>query len=376
MGKSSKDKRDLYYRKAKEEGWRARSAFKLLQLDSQFHLLNPGATSASDTTAAASSSHQQALTRVVDLCAAPGSWSQVLSQRMREEHAAAVAEYSRVKDSSSSSQVHIKAPQEPKIVAVDLQPMAPIEGVTTMQADITHPRTIAAILAHFDGEPADLVVSDGAPDVTGLHDLDEYIQAQLIHSALQVAAAVLRPVDEAPANGGPVDARSGGAFVAKIFRGRDIDLLYDQMGRMFVHVACAKPRSSRASSLEAFIVGLGYRGGQPEALQKQQLDSISSSGSSGGVQNLSTQKFTESVLKGVPSLSVGDSLPLDDVFGSRANAQFIACGDLSAYDSDATYTLAPEELARLSLDPVQAPTAPPYKRALELKRAGLLTKTS
>ena len=167
MGKSSKDKRDLYYRKAKEEGWRARSAFKLLQLDSQFHLLD-------------------GLNRVVDLCAAPGSWSQVLSKRLM------------------GSDVEAALAANKRIVAVDLQPMSAIAGVTTLQADITHPKTIDRILDVFGGEPADFVCSDGAPDVTGLHDLDEYIQAQLILSALQLATALLRP---------------GGKFVAKIFRG-------------------------------------------------------------------------------------------------------------------------------------------------------------
>ncbi|OMH81111.1 putative tRNA (cytidine(32)/guanosine(34)-2'-O)-methyltransferase 1 [Zancudomyces culisetae] len=70
--------------------------------------------------------------------------------------------------------------REPKIVAVDLQKMAPINGVIQIQGDITKQSTVEQILGHFNGERAELVVSDGAPDVTGLHDLDEYIQAQLI----------------------------------------------------------------------------------------------------------------------------------------------------------------------------------------------------
>ncbi|GMF20343.1 unnamed protein product [[Candida] boidinii] len=125
MGKSSKDKRDLYYRKAKEEGWRARSAFKLLQLNDQFQLLD-------------------GVKRVVDLCAAPGSWSQVLSRELFEKN----------KYQNNEDDV------EPKIVAVDLQPMSPIPHVTTLQADITHPMTLAKILEIFGGEPADFVCSD------------------------------------------------------------------------------------------------------------------------------------------------------------------------------------------------------------------------
>uniref|UniRef100_A0A1Y1MGC9 Ribosomal RNA methyltransferase FtsJ domain-containing protein n=1 Tax=Photinus pyralis TaxID=7054 RepID=A0A1Y1MGC9_PHOPY len=121
MGKSSKDRRDIYYRKAKEEGWRARSAFKLLQLDLKYNLL-------------------ENVTKVVDLCAAPGSWSQVLSQRLCIEN------------------------KNARIVAVDLQPMAPLPGVVQIQGDITKSSTVENILIHLDEHKADLVVCDGAPD--------------------------------------------------------------------------------------------------------------------------------------------------------------------------------------------------------------------
>ena len=142
MGRASKDKRDIYYRLAKEQGWRARSAFKLLQIDEEFDIF-------------------AGVKRCVDLCAAPGSWSQVLSRRLIE---------------SSPSETE----QVSKIVAVDLQPMAPLPGVIQIQGDITKLSTAEQIIGHFEGEKADLVVCDGAPDVTGLHDMDEYIQAQLI----------------------------------------------------------------------------------------------------------------------------------------------------------------------------------------------------
>lgn len=102
----------------------------------------------------------------------------------------------------------------PKIVAVDLQPMAPVEGVTQIQGDITSEVTANAVIQEFEGQCADLVVSDGAPDVTGLHDLDEYIQGQLILAALTIVTHVLKP---------------GGIFVAKVFRGKDITLLYSQV---------------------------------------------------------------------------------------------------------------------------------------------------
>merc|ERR1712112_609594 len=90
---------------------------------------------------------------------------------------------------------------------------------------------------------ADLVVCDGAPDVTGLHDIDEYIQAQLLLAALNITTHVLKP---------------GGTFVAKIFRGKDVSLLYSQLRIFFPMVTIAKPRSSRNSSIEAFVVCQDY----------------------------------------------------------------------------------------------------------------------
>jgi tRNA (cytidine32/guanosine34-2'-O)-methyltransferase len=249
MGKSSKDKRDAYYRLAKEQGWRARSAFKLLQLDQEFDLFSN-------------------VSRVVDLCAAPGSWSQVLSRvlikgetfgreawedelaRNRQEVFAIKPPVSNVRNEGRK-----REPRENvRIVAIDLQPMSPLEGITTIKADITHPSTIPLLLKALDPDThdpsntsaenrVDLVLSDGAPDVTGLHDLDIYVQSQLLFAALNLAICVLKP---------------GGKFVAKIFRAKDVDLLYYQLRLMFEKVTVAKPRSSRASSVEAFVVCEGF----------------------------------------------------------------------------------------------------------------------
>ena len=172
--------RDIYYRKAKEVGFRARSAFKLLQIDDDYHLF-------------------EGVHRVVDLCAAPGSWSQVLSSKL-------YADAEEANELLSSG--------HPRIVAVDLQEMAPIPGVACLVGDITAQETAEQIVGHFRGDLADLVVCDGAPDVTGLHDIDEYMQAQLLLAALNITTNVLRV---------------GGNFVAKIFRGRDVSLLYSQV---------------------------------------------------------------------------------------------------------------------------------------------------
>ncbi|CCD22898.1 tRNA methyltransferase TRM7 NDAI_0A07440 [Naumovozyma dairenensis CBS 421] len=307
MGKSSKDKRDLYYRKAKEQGYRARSAFKLLQLNDQFHFLD-------DTN----------LKRVVDLCAAPGSWSQVLSKKLFND-------------------TTLEQQNERKIVAVDLQPMSPIDHVVTLQADITHPKTLKRILEIFGNEKADFVCSDGAPDVTGLHDLDEYVQQQLIMSALQLTTCILK---------------EGGTFVAKIFRGRDIDMLYSQLGYLFENVVCAKPKSSRGTSLEAFIVCLGYK---PPSNWKPRLDV-----------DFSVEEFFSTC--NLNKLQISDKLQ-DWHEEERKIAPFMSCGDLQSFDSDATYRLDDfKGDSILSLDPVQSPTNPPYKKALELKRSGKLTR--
>ncbi|KAK4180270.1 FtsJ-like methyltransferase-domain-containing protein [Triangularia setosa] len=371
MGKSSKDKRDAYYRLAKEQGWRARSAFKLLQLDEEFNLF-------------------ENVTRVVDLCAAPGSWSQVLSRvliknekfgrcawedreaKFRQRMLNAIPSEStdsqqqeeRQDFEMTNSQDESSNRSDVKIVSIDLQPISPLPGVITLRADITHPATVPLLLKALDPSydpeasanqqaqhPVDLVISDGAPDVTGLHDLDIYVQSQLLFAALNLALCVLKP---------------GGKFVAKIFRGRNVDLLYAQLKVFFEKVYVAKPRSSRASSVEAFIVCINFQppegfkasleeplgvGSRLSELQQQQQDSICQSGPS--------KAGDDGITEVIP----------EDLSGSdnkyRWVAPFVACGDLSAFDSDASYKLA---AGHISLPPVQPPTAPPYKRAIELRR--------
>ncbi|XP_054878680.1 putative tRNA (cytidine(32)/guanosine(34)-2'-O)-methyltransferase isoform X2 [Poeciliopsis prolifica] len=289
MGRSSKDKRDIYYRLAKEEGWRARSAFKLLQLDHQFNLFS-------------------GVNRAVDLCAAPGSWSQALSRKLRGRK------------------------EEVKIVAVDLQAMAPLPGVTQIQGDITKVSTAQEIIRHFEGQPANLVVCDGAPDVTGLHDVDEYIQAQLLLAALNITTHVLTP---------------GGTFVAKIFRGKDVTLLYSQLKIFFSSVTCAKPRSSRNSSIEAFVVCQNYS--PPE----------------GYIPNMSN-----------PLLDQSYDVDFNQLDGpNRVIVPFIACGDLSAFDSDRTYPLQLDASKEYQyIPPTQPPIRPPYDQACHLRKHNLLSR--
>lgn len=412
MGKASKDKRDAYYRLAKEQNWRARSAFKLIQIDEQFDLF--------------AHADPDSVTRVVDLCAAPGSWSQVLSRVLikgesfgrrawlekRRRDKKALEELEKKNQDTETSKEDgedtedestiLKPRKNVKIVAIDLQPMAPLEGITMMKADITHPSTIPLLLHALDPEyyeaesekqgtttesptnlpsrhphPVDLVISDGAPDVTGLHDLDIYIQSQLLYAALNLAIGVLRP---------------GGKFVAKIFRGRDVDLLYAQLRTVFEKVSVAKPRSSRASSLEAFVVCEGFM--PPEDFDSAHALQNPIFGGAAAVKpnedgtvgyDIPDEEDVEEAEREIRvaqpvSASGGDDvtqhLALDQLtlteqlsrrppHESRWIPPFIACGDISAWDADASYAL-PE--GYVSLDPVQPPTAPPYKRALEMRK--------
>jgi len=301
MGRSSKDKRDIYYRLAKEEGWRARSAFKLLQINDEFDIFKD-------------------VKKVVDLCAAPGSWSQVLSRKLRPK-------------STDGKTETPPSQEEVKIVAVDLQAMAPIPGVIQIQGDITKTSTAEEIIGHFKGEQADLVVCDGAPDVTGLHDIDEYIQAQLLLAALNITTHVLKP---------------GGTFVAKIFRGKDVTLLYAQLKLFFPQVTCAKPRSSRHSSIEAFVVCQGYA--PPPGYVPNMMNPL--------LDNQYDADFNQ--LTGP----------------NRVIVPFLACGDLSAYDSDKNYPLKLDGKEYVYHPPVQTPIHPPYEQAVALKKKGGLAKLS
>ncbi|KAK9413157.1 putative tRNA (cytidine(32)/guanosine(34)-2'-O)-methyltransferase [Seiridium unicorne] len=385
MGKSSKDKRDAYYRLAKEQGWRARSAFKLLQLDEEFDLFSN-------------------VTRVVDLCAAPGSWSQVLSrvlikgekfgraawqdreakirQQMLNVFGAANGNIA-IDEESCTSNTELKPRKDVKIVAIDLQPISPLPGIITLRADITHPATVPLLLKALDpdydsnshsqqaAQPVDLVISDGAPDVTGLHDLDIYVQSQLLFAALNLALCVLKP---------------GGKFVAKIFRGKNVDVLYAQLKIFFERVYVAKPRSSRASSVEAFIVclnfqppkgfsasleeplGVGHRLSKMMAERSSVLPVVEPTilqSHTTGAWDAAPVKTRAVDKDGITEIEV-ENVSVPEGNEIRWIAPFIACGDLSAFDSDASYKLPP---GHVSLDPIQPPTAPPYKRALEMRKA-------
>lgn len=308
MGRLSKDKRDVFYRRAKESGYRARSAFKLLHLDAEFNLFQ------CQTNIGSSQDKEPdhiPVKRAVDLCAAPGSWSQVLSDRLMDD------------DYNSED--------GPNIVAVDLQPMAPLPGVECLQGDITSLDTAQSIIKHFKGKRAELVVCDGAPDVTGLHDIDEFIQGQLLLSAINITTHVLC---------------EGGTFVAKIFRGRDVGLLYAQLRILFYTVSIAKPSSSRNSSIEAFVVCQGFKGGKYNDLPLEGGFDPSFSGAGG--------------LRPEGSEDASDIVPII--------VPFIACGDLNGYQAPAGLALDSDKsypLDEAHVEPIAKPIDPPYQRSIQ-----------
>ena len=188
---------DPYVRAAQEQGWRSRAAFKLLELDERFHLLRKGM-------------------RVVDLGAAPGGWTQVAVK-------AGVA----------------------RVVGLDLLAVDPVPGSEMIQGDFTD-ETMEERLREMLGGPADLVLSDMAPNTTGHNATDHMRIMGLAEMALGFAADILVP---------------GGGFVAKVFQGGSERQMLDRMKRQFAQVRHAKPPASRKESSELYVVATGFRPG-------------------------------------------------------------------------------------------------------------------
>lgn len=198
---------DPYVRAAKAAGWRSRAAFKILELDEKYSLFRPGL-------------------RVVDLGAAPGGWTQVAVQRVGERG---------------------------KVVGLDLLPMDVIAGATLLQGDFQDEAVEQQVLDALDG-PADLVMSDMAPNTTGHNATDHLRILGLVELALDFAGKVLTP---------------GGAFVAKVFQGGTERDLLNRMKRDFATVKHAKPPASRKDSAEMYVVAQGFRGENAQAEQGQ-----------------------------------------------------------------------------------------------------------
>lgn len=190
--------RDPYVKRARQEGARSRAHFKLAEIDRRDKLFRPGMT-------------------VVDLGAAPGGWS---------EYAAA----------------HV-APGG-RVIAVDLLPIAPIVGVEIVQGDMADPQVLDSLKTKLAGA-ADLVISDLAPNITGIASRDQARSAEIAERAADFAEETLR---------------RGGAFVVKAFHGAGFDALLQRLRRRFSTVAVRKPGASRAESREIYLLARGFRG--------------------------------------------------------------------------------------------------------------------
>jgi len=192
---------DPYVARASAEGFRARSAFKLIEMDDRYHLLAPGK-------------------RVVDLGAAPGGWSQVAAARVRSTDA------------------------KPLVVAVDYLEMDPIPGVTIVRRDFLD-ADAPALIAKTLGDAPDIVLSDMAAPTTGHRQTDHLRTIYLCETAADFAVSVLKP---------------GGHFVAKVFRGGTEADLLTMLKRNFSSVHHVKPPASRSASVELYLVAKRFRG--------------------------------------------------------------------------------------------------------------------
>jgi 23S rRNA (uridine2552-2'-O)-methyltransferase len=192
---------DPYFQQAKAAGYRARSAYKLIQIQQKFHVL----------------AHGQA---ILDLGAAPGSWSQVA--------------------------VKMAGPTG-RVIAVDLQAIEPIPGVTTIEGDMTTAEVQGQML-EAAGRAVDVVLSDAAPNTTGIRLRDHAFSVALVYAALDMARRALRP---------------GGHFVAKVFEGEDLPQLILDLRKSFATVKPFYPDATRREGYEVFVVCKGFKGERP-----------------------------------------------------------------------------------------------------------------
>ena len=190
--------RDEYVQKARAQGLRSRAVFKLEQIQHKDRILHAGQI-------------------VLDLGAAPGGWSEYASS--------------------------IVGP-EGRVLALDLLPMEPIAGVDFVQGDFTADETFKRLQALIDGRPIDLVISDMAPNLSGMSSVDQPKAAYLAELALDTARECLKP---------------GGAFVVKLFQGEGFDSLLRNLRDTFASVRLRKPAASSSRSSEIYAVCIGLK---------------------------------------------------------------------------------------------------------------------
>ena len=199
---------DTYVKLAKKEGYRARAAYKLQEIDETFRLIKPGDL-------------------VVDLGSAPGAWSQYARRRMS----------ARTATGGGAAVGALNG----RIIALDMLPMEPVGGVLVLQGDFREDDVMQRLTLELQGSKVDLVVSDMAPNLSGIESADSARIEHLVELALEFATAHLKPQ---------------GALVAKVFHGGGYDQLVKRFRETFELVKPIKPKASRDRSSETFLVGL------------------------------------------------------------------------------------------------------------------------
>lgn len=192
---------DEFVKRAQKEGYRARAAYKLIEIDDKDQLIKPGMT-------------------IVDLGSSPGSWSQVAARRIKGNG---------------------------KIIALDILDMQPIAGVTFIQGDFREQNVLSQLLEALNNKPVDLVIADMAPNISGVKDVDQAGAAYLTELALEFSSEWLKP---------------DGHFLVKVFIGSGFDDIVKTMRQRFEKVVTRKPKASRDRSSEVYLLGLRRKSGQ------------------------------------------------------------------------------------------------------------------
>lgn len=190
---------DAFVKQAQQKGYRSRAVFKLMEIQEKDHLIKPGMT-------------------IVDLGAAPGGWSEIARKHLG---------------------------QKGRIIALDILPMEPLAGVEFIQGDFTSKEILQQLLRQLGEQPVDLVISDMAPNISGVSDIDQPRIMYLAELALEFAQQVLKPK---------------GNFLVKVFQGEGFEPFLKTLRQHFQKVVVRKPKASRARSNEVYLLALGYKG--------------------------------------------------------------------------------------------------------------------
>ena len=202
---------DTYVKLAKLEGYRARAAYKLKEIDETLGLIRPGHL-------------------VVDLGSTPGAWSQYVRRKMSPKTAT----------SGGAAAGELNG----RIIALDLLPMEPVEGVVFLQGDFREPEMLERLAVEMQGRKADVVLSDMAPNLSGIASADAARIENLVELAIEFAQHYMKPQ---------------GALVAKVFHGGGYDPLVKRFKETFSVVKPLKPKASRDKSSETFLIGMGLK---------------------------------------------------------------------------------------------------------------------